>query len=208
MALKFPREFYVPKGSAKVTHKASGAVIYVKAEPKPHAVGFFGNAQKPTFNFTFKTPERMEVYVRSRLADFEQLAQRRALRKAERKADLAKPHNVKVGDIYRTSWGYDQTNVEFFEVVEVKGKFAILREVEQAVESGGHGQDRVVPQSGKYLKPRYEGDDQGLPIRRLIQPGHIKICDVRNAWPWGTREPITGTVIGKAAYATSPGWGH
>lgn len=205
MRIQMPREFYAPKGAVKITHKASGAVIYVKTEPKPHAVGFFGKAQKPTFNFTFKTPERMEAFVRERLAHFEQAIQRKAIRHTERKAFK---HATKVGDIYRTSWGYDQTNVEFFEVVEVKGKFAILREVEVASVSDGFGQDKIVPQSGKYPAPRYAGDDRGQPIRRLVQESYIKIDDVRHAWPWGQREPITGTVIGKAAHATSAGWGH
>ena len=36
---------------------------------------------------------------------------------------------VKVGDIFHYSWGYDQTNCEFFQVTEVKSKTAILRKI-------------------------------------------------------------------------------
>lgn len=39
-------------------------------------------------------------------------------------------HDVKVGDVFYTSWGYDQTNVNFFQVIALKGKCsAIVREV-------------------------------------------------------------------------------
>lgn len=115
-------------------------------------------------------------------------------------------HSAKVGDIYRTSWGYDQTNVEFFKVVEIRGKFAILREIACASRGDGFGSEKCVPQSGAFLEPRYKGDDQGLPIRRLIQDGRIRIDDVRTAWPWGER--IAGVVVGDAANRTAAGWGH
>lgn len=37
---------------------------------------------------------------------------------------------VKVGDIFSTSWGYDQTNVDFFQVVELVGNLSVrVREV-------------------------------------------------------------------------------
>lgn len=39
-------------------------------------------------------------------------------------------HGVKVGDIFRMSWGYEQTNVDYFQVVELKGSTMIkIREI-------------------------------------------------------------------------------
>ena len=39
-------------------------------------------------------------------------------------------YGVKVGDIFETSWGYDQTNVNFFQVVKLVGKTSVrVREV-------------------------------------------------------------------------------
>jgi hypothetical protein len=117
-------------------------------------------------------------------------------------------HNVKVGDIFNTSWGYDQTNVEFFEVVDVRGKHAILRQIGAASVDDGSGCERTVAQSGAYLEPRHENDRLRKPLRRLIQDGHIKIDDVRTAHPWGQRDAITGTIIGRAMHQTAAGWGH
>ena len=42
--------------------------------------------------------------------------------KEERKKKAQQPHSLKVGDILYCSWGYDQTNVDFFKVSEVIGK--------------------------------------------------------------------------------------
>jgi hypothetical protein len=130
-----------------------------------------------------------------------------AERRTEAKAFV---HNVQPGDMFSTCWGYDQTNVEFFEVVEVKGKFAVLREVSQVSESNGYGQDRCVPQSGAYLAARFDGDKRGEPVRRLIQQynnkPYIKIDECRGASPWGER--IAGAVVGAPASKTSTGWGH
>ncbi|SRR6266403_3493149 len=36
---------------------------------------------------------------------------------------------ITVGTIFSRSWGYEQTNVDFYQVVEIKGQFAILRRI-------------------------------------------------------------------------------
>jgi hypothetical protein len=39
-------------------------------------------------------------------------------------------HGVHVGDIFYSVWGYEQTNVDFWQVVELKGKqTAVIREI-------------------------------------------------------------------------------
>lgn len=201
----FPREFYIPKGAEKLDCGNTGAEIYIgkTARGAVHIVAFHGKAQKPAINETWRRPEGAA----KRVADYLGNLRARATYKAEQKAKRAAfVHNVQVGDIYRTSWGYDQTNVEFFEVVEVRGKYAILREIACAVGEQGGPSERVVPQSGAFLEPRYAGDDQGLPIRRLIQEGRIKISDVRTAWPWGKR--VAGVVVGESCHRTGFGYGH
>jgi len=42
--------------------------------------------------------------------------------KQKYKEERTKPHTLKVGDILYCSWGYDQTNVDYFKVSEVIGK--------------------------------------------------------------------------------------
>lgn len=208
---KMPREFYIPKGATKVTDKLSDAVayIYTTKNEKPGAVVFSGKADKPAWKFYFRDETSRERRVREFFESTRAHKARMEARRAERKSFV---HNVQVGDIFTTCWGYDQTNREAFEVIGVRGKYATLREIAMASEDNGP-QDRIVPQSGAFLSPRFDGDHQGVPIRRLIQQGyggaaHIKIDDVRRASPWGKREPVTGTIIGRSMTRTASGWGH
>ena len=51
-------------------------------------------------------------------------------KKAAKKAEKVNKFGVKVGDLFYTSWGYDQTNNDFFQVVELVGQASVrVREV-------------------------------------------------------------------------------
>lgn len=205
MKNRFPREFYLPKdkGALKVADKLSTAIAYVyefdNVKGRGYgAVCFRGKADKPDFHYTYRDASSRDHAVRQHFENVRGCEQRRRESHEKRKAFV---HSARVGDIYRTSWGYDQTNVEFFEIVDLKGKYAILREIASASITNGPSES-CVPQSGAYL----EGE-RGAPIRRLIQDGRIKISDVCTAWPWGSRGPA-GIIIGAPATRTASGWGH
>lgn len=49
---------------------------------------------------------------------------------APREKTVENEFGIKVGDIFKMSWGYEQTNVDFFRVEELKGKTqVVLKEV-------------------------------------------------------------------------------
>lgn len=37
---------------------------------------------------------------------------------------------IKAGDIFVSAWGYDQTNISWYQVTEVKAKFVVVRRIE------------------------------------------------------------------------------
>jgi hypothetical protein len=194
---KMPREFYIPKNATKIADKLSDAVAYVRINDKsrPQAVIFFGKQAKPVSNYWYRSEEARNAAVASA---FE--SRRKSLAfKAERKAKrVAWVPDYKVGDILRTSWGYDQTNVEYFEITEIKGKYATLREIAAESTETGWMTGRCAPLPGEFLEPRFKDDDQGLPIRRLMQEHGIKICDVRTAF-----RMVPTTVAGVKVYGSS-----
>ena len=58
-------------------------------------------------------------------------------------SEIAKP---KVGDILYSSWGYDQTNIEFFKVVKVSEFSVWIQEVgAKVVEVTGWAHEKVIP---------------------------------------------------------------
>jgi hypothetical protein len=190
---KLTREFFTPKGATKVADKQSDAIayLYLTHEGQPAAATFFGKQSKPAWRFRYTTEARREKAVREGFESRRETLGRLASRKAERKAWIP---TYKVGDILKTCWGYDQTNVEYFEITEVRGKHVILRELAQERVDTGWLQGRCVPLPGKYLTPRHEGDDAGTPIRRLAQQGGIKIDNVRYAYPVDT-ETVAGIKV-------------
>lgn len=62
-------------------------------------------------------------------ADDQRKADRRAAKKAHREATLAKGNPYKIGDLLSNSWGYDQTNVDFYQVVAVTERSVTIREI-------------------------------------------------------------------------------
>ena len=65
---------------------------------------------------------------------------------------------IEVGDIYSSSWGYDQTNVEFYEVVAVTPATIKIREIACQVEERG-----IVPVKGRFLEKSHLGGYQDNP---------------------------------------------
>lgn len=172
----FPRDFHLPKearGKTPVTIEDLEVYLYetVSArdmKPRYGAVVFAGKAQKPLWHYMYPTEARRDEKIA------ETIKARRGIRKrkeTEAAAKKAYRHDHKVGDIFATSWGYDQTQSEFFQVVEVKGSDLIVREIAQAsaarpagpMDTGGSMSmtDRVVGIPGKFV---------GKPIR--VRPQH------------------------------------
>ena len=156
------REFYLPKeakGRSPVTIEDLEIYPYeygseVGTGAKYGAVVFAGKAQKPLWHYTYRTAEMRD----KKLA--ETIASRRGHRKLKEAASAAKKafkHDFKVGDIFDTSWGYDQTNVEFFQVVEVRGAILVVREIAQSSRAKpgeiSAMTDRVVGIKDKFIGP-------------------------------------------------------
>ncbi len=92
-------------------------------------IGFRGRKEKPDFLLSFKTEEEIKKHVTTWLDSIQLAKNQKAERASKRKVERAAAHGVKVGDIFRTSWGWEQTNVEFYQVVRVGVKSAVLREI-------------------------------------------------------------------------------
>lgn len=114
------REFYIPKGALKVAAKGLPVVFYTyqTRDGAPAAMCFIGKAQKPAWSFRFRSDEARE----KRIADQLGAIRYREGQKAARRAAANKPHGWEAGLILSGSWGYDQTQVDFFEVTRVIGK--------------------------------------------------------------------------------------
>lgn len=79
--------------------------------------------QKPLFNYRFRSVERMIEFCEgwiSRVAINVNSENERKAKKKEAQKNMK--HNYEVGNVLYNSWGYDQTNIDFYQIVEVKEK--------------------------------------------------------------------------------------
>ncbi len=165
------RAAWVPPGATIVRDKMSDAVayLYTDAKGRPCARVFYGRQGKPVAAFWYRSDSQREKDV-TRYFATRRDRQAQLDARAKDRADFV--HAVKVGDMFKTCWGYDQTNVEFFEAVAISGTMLTLREVRQESVSTDSMHGRCVPLPGDYI---------GAPIRRRAGPHGVRIDDVRFA---------------------------
>lgn len=72
--------------------------------------------------FWFSENEEVQAYI-------DRIANRKAERQAARREMLASDSGVKVGDIFMTHWGYDETHIDYVVVRSIKGRHAIFEDL-------------------------------------------------------------------------------
>jgi len=188
--IKAGREMALPEGAECRLSATGAATVYVYANGagQPCARGFYGRSVKPAFAFRFRDMPAREAKIEQFFAGAEQSAARLAARHAERRAKLAQPQDhLKVGDILEASWGYDQTNIDHFQVVKLVGKRMVeIRKIGQQSHEDGFMQGECVPVRDAFLK-----DEKPL-RRRVNEDGSVKIFE----WGCWARKKDSRTVGG------------
>jgi hypothetical protein len=87
---------------------------------------------KIEFNYFFANEERANQFVLDFIKKIDLWEDRKQEEKNKKKEQLKKGLEndiLKVGDIYYSSWGYEQTNIDFYQIIEVKGQYATFQEI-------------------------------------------------------------------------------
>lgn len=189
-------ERHVPQGYELAWNDDDlGIQVYFKDINGCYGLCFVGRAVKPTWNYRFKNAEQRQAEVARTFKDVGDRAERKAKIKADRIAASAN-HGVKVGDIFRSSWGYDQTNIDYYQVIAVSGKTATVCAIGSLSEADGYLQGNCVPAPNSFI---------GKPFKKLIQKysetseAHFKINSFSSAWKI---EPVA-VVANKPIYESS-----
>ena len=193
MRARMTREFYIPADSVEVKPEGIDAVAYYydSGANKPAAMIFIGKQQKPAKHYSFKSVERRDEYVQEIFENVKANAEYKKERAAKAKAAKTEAANtIKVGDIFDTSWGYDQTNVEFYQVVAKKGQMIEVVEIGQVTVESNQNEDFVAPNPDHVIGK--------IMTKRINQYGGFKAHDCANASPYS----------GQPRYQTAWGYGH
>lgn len=152
MRISPPR--YKPKDYVLLqADEALGIEIY-RDPVRCAAIAFSGKRNKPDWNYRFRDEERLTLHVREYVEGLKKRAEEKG---ARRMAAKEWRHSVEVGDIFRSSWGYDQTNIDYYEVTKIIGKaYVEIGEINQLSVETLSMQGQCVPVPGSFAtEPDY-----------------------------------------------------
>lgn len=203
--MKLSRAFYIPVESdtltdlKKVVREGIQAEVYtfINSRGKPAAKCFGGRRSKPDTYYYYSSIERRDQAIEDH---FSKCEARENYRKSGREDRKTADRGLIVGDFIYDSWGYDQTNINFYKVVGLKGsKSVLIVAVGSILDSSNPPCDKVIPSNTVSDYDTLLGNDyKGDPVPKLAKNGSVRLCDGHHATKWG----------GDPLYETSSGWGH
>lgn len=185
----FPRTFYLPKDAPNLQQLPDGKDLdmefwsYEDAKGNMYGVGFAGKANKPLWHYRFRDKNQMEMQIKKTIDERRSHVDRMQQRKQERSQFQ---HTLKEGDILYSSWGYDQTNISYYQVVTIGEKSVKIREIASKAVDDSH----VMPIPNHFI---------GLAMTKVVRQGNtVSIASYANAYPWD----------GRPNYETPANMGH
>lgn len=171
---RLPRSFYIPSNALlmpSIDATLGEVYIYTNAQGKLCAKAFRGKADKPQWNYSFKDADNRALEIARTVESWTANARVKTERSATRKAFQ---HTLKVGDLLVSSWGYEQTNIDYYQVVSVTGKSVSVQPI-------GRFETRAGGSMDGYCKPapgQYTGNPR---THRVLQGNSIKITSFSSA---------------------------
>jgi len=169
--------FSVCKGAVPETLDDGSAIYTADADERFYLQIFEGKA--------LRICGRLSGYYRTtdgRAQAIEKFKQSRAYhhaRQIQRRQEARKPHTLTVGRMLNTCWGYEQSNVEFYEVVAVSGSMVTLCRVADRTKDTGPMSGEKMPLPGQFVGEPFK--------RRASASNYVKINSVASARPWDGR---------------------
>lgn len=171
---------YIPKGAIKVADKKSDAGAYLfpsqTGNGKPAMKVFYGKQSKPVAYFVYPDEAQRAKRIAEYFEQRQQVQAYKAERQAKQKAE-ARAAKVEVGTYFYTSWGYDQTNIDFYRVEKLIGATMALVTKVKPIDAGNGSEPWM---TGKCIP----GDQAvGEPFRVKLRADGFKV-DRNGAWRW------------------------
>ena len=145
---------YVPENSRTVERDGLPGIVYIytsKTDGRPAAISYTGKSGKPTWHYRFSNEEQRD----KRIDEFFEGIARQENYKLARKAEKASfKHGFQVGDILYSSWGYDQTNIEYYQITAVTEKTVTFREIFQEAKAEGFMTGTCSPKINEFINDK------------------------------------------------------
>ena len=153
---------HIPTGAVEIPH-ALGVCYTRELAGRFEVIAYAGKANKPSFYEMYRKPETRD----ERITRFFTSLEQHDVQVRERRVKRSVFYTLQVGDILHYSWGYDQTNCDFFQVVSTTKNTVTLREIGSRTVPGSevsHGMaDKRAPVPdvfyGEPITKRVSGDN-------------------------------------------------
>ncbi len=175
------RTRWFPKDSTVIEAADIPAIVYLYETMNgiPCALAYSGAKGKPDFHdgFRFQREEGRAAYVNRY---FESLRAHKIVMAQRRTDRTTYEHTLKIGDILESSWGYDQTNIDYYQVVKVTAKTADIRPIGQNSQQTGFMCGTCTP-----VKNDFTGEAK---THRVKEGNSIHLTSYSSANPWNGRQ--------------------
>ena len=101
-----------------------------------------GMKRPPRYVYKAHTPEEYDKAMERIRQEAERF---RRHDEAQEKAAAAFRESLRVGDILYSSWGWEQTNIDFYQVIAIRGSAVDLRQLDQRTTEDGYMCGTTVP---------------------------------------------------------------
>jgi hypothetical protein len=178
------------KAEQTLTKIPDDEVLVLKNEDRLIAVAWSGKRSKYDWYYRFRDKKQMDKYISDYFCKLEDRARLKIERKEQKKKEkLEFFDSIQVGDIFVDSWGYDQTNVEFYKVTKkLKASIKVVQ-IGSKIVADHTSQLMVVPVPDAVISEE---------ITKVPQDGYLKTYSFSVARRWS----------GEPMRETAPGWGH
>lgn len=157
----------LPDGSLAMAYEEAG---------RAYGIAFAGTAGRPSHYYRYRDMARAIEAAQQFLAGRRAHAERTAARRAERTAYQTK---LQPGTVLRSMWGYDQTNIDYYQVVEVSAsrKTVKIRPIAQRSVDG----EQYMTGSCWPLADHFTGPAM---VKRISQGDCVHLTSYSSASPW------------------------
>jgi hypothetical protein len=171
------REHYIPKtsGVVKIVDEVAGVEAYkweviVGGVSRPFAMIFGGKRSKPDSYYYYPSEEARDRAISEAIDRGRKDADSKADRRAKRRLARQIGHGLEIGDLLKGSWGYEQTTVELWKVVNVRGALIEIQRVMCDTQEVQYSQYDVRPTAsretfGDILVRRPYVDEHGVNVK-------------------------------------------
>ncbi len=166
----------------QATRLDSGLLVFHTERPevqRVHLMIWQPKAIKPYFNYLVKH-EDLQKYIddhNSRLLKYQEDLKQRKLRN---KVTPEKIKSLSIGSIFYCSWGYEQTNIDFYQVISIKGIMIEIQAIKSSlIEHDTHDSGKVIP-----LKDEFRGQPIKKKLQCMDNTFRIAIHSFADAYLW------------------------